>query len=120
MSKETVSVNVPLPKPVHEKAKAASKAAGLSMKDYLIKLIEGNADPFKNDGENDLISLLSQPRSTQRFGDETIIEEMHRRIVSMHLITAERLAEEKGEDAANQSLARIHDLTVEIINQRKT
>ncbi len=111
MSKDTVALNMQIPRPVHEKAKADAKASGVNLKEHIIGLIEGS-EPTD---QTDLITLLSQSRRSQRFGDETILEQILRRTVSMHLMCAERLAEDKGQEAADQSIARIEELTKAII-----
>ncbi len=118
MSKETVALNMPIPKPVHDKAKADAKAAGVSLKEHIIALIEGGDVAGETAAKSDLIAHLLRPRSNAAFGDETIPEEMYRRIVSMHLMSADRLSQDKGVEAAKQSLARIDELTKDIISQR--
>lgn len=118
MTKDSVGVNVQLPKPIHERAKAKAKAADLSMKDYFIKLIESDGEHSEASAQTDLVTLLSRPRFNERFGDETILEEILRRVVSMHLLTADSLSQEKGVEAAKQSLKRIDEMTEEITNQR--
>ena len=118
MTKDSVGVNVQLPRPTHERAKAKAKAADLSMKDYIIKLIESDGEPSEASAQTDLITLLSRPRFNERFGDETILEEILRRVVSMHLMSADRLSRDKGVEAAKQSLKRIDEVTEEITSQR--
>ncbi len=118
MSKDTVALNMPIPKAVHEKAKADAKAAGVNLKSHVIALIEGGEAEGDTPLQSDLIKILSAPRTTDQFGEETILQEILRRTISIQLMAAERLTEDKGVDAARRATERLDGITKAIIGQR--
>ncbi len=118
MSKDSVGLNIQIPKSVHEKAKTDAKAAGANLKDHIIALIEGGGVAGDTPPQSDLIKLLSAQRTTENYGEETILQEILRRVVSMQLMAAERLAEDKGVNAARLATERLDGVTKGIIGQR--
>ncbi len=118
MSRDTVALNMPIPKAVHEKAKADAKAAGVNLKSHIVALIEGGGAEVDASSQGDLIKLLSAPRTTQKFGEETNLQEVPRRTISIQLMAAERLTEGKGVDAARRATERLDGINKAIIGQR--
>jgi len=118
MSKETVALNMQIPKLVHMKAKADAKAAGLLLKDHIIALIEGGGAEADTAPQHELIKLLSAPRSSPQFGDETILQEVLRRTISIQLMAAARMVKEKGADAAQRATEDLDGIAKTIIEQR--
>ncbi len=118
MSKDSVGLNIQIPRSVHQKAKTDAKVAGVNLKDHIIELIEGGRAKDDTPPQSDLIKLLSAPRTTQKFGEETILQEILRRTISIQLMAAERLAEDKGVDAARHAIERLDGITKTIIGQR--
>lgn len=118
MSEELIGLNMQIPKAVHKKAKDDAKRAGISLKVHIIGLIETGIVDVADSSANEVLSLLPQPRTSQRFGDETILQEILRRLIVVQLLTTEELVENKGKDATRQLMDRIDGITEKIADQR--
>ena len=118
MSEEGTSLTIRMPAALHEKAKTDAKSIGLTLKDYVISKIEEGPSGVVPQKENVLITLLSQARTTERFGDETVLEEMMRRMVSMHLLMTAQFKERVGAEKASEVIAELDDLTEAIVKER--
>lgn len=118
MSDGDTTLNTRVPRATHKKAKDDAKAAGLTLKDYMIQLIDVGLDGDRRSDGDELSALLTKRRESDQFGDETILQEIHRRVVSIHLMSADHLSARLGEDAAMEALSEMDELTENIVSQR--
>ncbi len=118
MSDDLARLNIRIPKPLHEKAKSDAKSVGQNLQDYVCSLIEGGQSGEAQTGNEGPLALLTNLRSSDRFGDETILQEILRRVVSIQLLDSDRLADDYGPEAASETLLRLDDVAEKIIDQR--
>ena len=118
MSEKGTSLTIRMPAALHEKAKTDAKSIGLTLKDYVISKIEEGPSEGVSQREHDLITLLSQARTTERFGDETVLEELMRRMASMQLLITAQFKERVGAEKAAEVMSELDDLTETTVKQR--
>ena len=117
MSEKTVGLNIQIPKSIHEMAKEDARQNGRHLKDHIIALIQNGSSTAKNDRAEELIDLLLTTRDSKRFGPETILEEILRRIVSMQLQSVDRLRVEVGKDKIQDKIDRYDSMTEQVVNR---
>ncbi len=118
MSEKIVTLGTRIPKSLHDKVKADAKAAGLSLQDYIVDLIETRPEDVKSGGENELVELLTKPRTSDRFGDETIIEEILRRMISVQLVVTHNMVQAIGLEATKKVMDGLDAQADTVVQQR--
>lgn len=119
MSDETVGMNMRVPKSVREKANADAENRGQKLKDYIIDLIENGPGDARPNGESDLVKLLTKPRTSDRFGDETIIEEILRRMISVQLIASHNMVQAIGLEGTKKVMDGLDAQADTVVQQRQ-
>ncbi len=117
MSDDNVGLNMKIPKSVHEKAKKDAKRNGRNLKDHIVALIEGENTGAESRLPTEVIELLSHPRDSKRFGSETILEEILRRIVSIQIQAVDGLHGRLGKDETKAKIDRYDSMTEQVVNR---
>lgn len=104
MNEELSKLNIRIPKVLHDKLRVQAKVTGKSIQDVVTDRLE--SDPFGVEGSvgADVLSALMQTRSSNLYGDETVFNEILRRVVAIQLIAANNLAERVGIETAQERL----------------
>ena len=117
MSEKTVGLNIQIPKSIHEKAKEDARQNGQHLKDHIIALIQNGSSTAENDRAEELIELLLRRRDSKRFGPETILEEILRRIISIQIQNVDGLRVEVGKDEIQDKIDRYDSMTEQVVNR---
>lgn len=118
MSEEFSTLSIRIPRSMHDELKAEAKSAGSNLTKLVTPLLEARHKQSSNLPKGDLIGLLTPVRSSARFGDETILEEIRRRIISMQLISVHGLTSNMAANEAHDFMAELDDKVRDLISSR--
>ncbi len=117
MSDDVVGLGIKIPRSVHEKATRDAKARGVSLKEHIIALVEDDKPVTENGLPREVIELLSRTRDSKRFGPETILEEILRRIISMQIQSVDGLRVEVGKEEIQDKIDHYDSMTEQVVNR---
>ncbi len=105
---------------MHEELKAEADAQGSNITKIVLPLIENRSRIDTGPSNARLFEGLSEIRVSDRFGEETLLQEMLRRIVSIQLMEVHNLSKEVSSDEMAKFIEEADDRVREIVSQRKT
>ncbi len=118
MSDEHSTLSIRIPKAMHDQLKEEAKSNGINLTQLVTPILEARNDQPTGGADNDLLSLLSSSRSSARFGDENILQEILRRVVSMQLISVHDLSSKMPAEDAQDFFLEVDDKVRDIVAER--
>lgn len=118
MTEAYSTLSIRIPKALHDQLKQEAKSVGLNLTQVVTPLLEARHDRRADRPNSDLVALLTAERTTARFGDETILEEILRRLISMQLISVHQLTSKMSTEEARSYIAKVDEKVLGVVSQR--
>lgn len=118
MSDDFVKVNTRVPREIHGKLKAQADAEGVYLNEVIIAHLRAAANDTADRANSDSLAVLTQTRTSPLFGEETILQEMLRRIVSMQMLAVKIQIDGTSKEQAQELLDGIDDEVRMILETR--
>lgn len=118
MSDEFVKMSTRLPKELHAKLKSQADAEGTSLTDVVIARLQAAVDGDVSEASAEYLAVLNDTRTSPLFGEETILQEMLRRLVSIQMMSVKGLIDRMSTEDAKALLKGLDEQARMVLEQR--
>lgn len=113
MSEEFSKLNVRIPKALHEELKKEADDAGVNLVDIVTPLLVNRHANAVDAPLTKVVEILTAERESTRFGVETLLEEILRRVLSTQLLAVHQMSKTIP---ANEAEAYVQSLDESVRN----
>lgn len=119
MSEDVIKMSTRLPKPLHARLKKEADDTGVYLNDVVIAHLNKAVDGVDAGANADYLAFLNARRDSPIFGEETILQELLRRVISIQMLSVGDLIAAMPKDQVEAILADQDAQTMALLDQRK-
>ncbi len=118
-SEEYSKLNVRIPRTLHEELKSEASDAGVNLVDIVTPLLANRHDSPVDEPLTKIIEILTTERESSRFGVETLLEEILRRVLSTQLLAFHEMSKTMPPSDAEAYVQSMDETVRDLMSERR-